>query len=550
VKAPIRCAIYTRKSSDEGLDQAFNSLDAQREACAAYVLSQAGEGWTLLPEIFDDGGFSGGNLERPAMKRLLDLVRRKQVDVIVVYKVDRLTRSLGDFARIVQMLDGAGASFVSVTQAFNTTTSMGRLTLNVLLSFAQFEREVTGERIRDKIAASKAKGMWMGGGLPLGYDADGRTLKINEAEAETVRVIYRRYLELASVHVLVAELAQRGVVSKLRTFKSGRTRGGIPMKRGGVYHLLSNRVYLGDVPHKEIWHPGLHKLIVDQELFDAVQAKLAQNRHERSEKRGQGPRTPPSPLTGKIFGYDGRRLSPVTARGRNGVAYRYYVDARAQTGAGPARCRLSAGSLETMIVSIAVAGRIVSAAAEPDWTGIRAAIERVEIDDREILLTLTQAAGETLTWPRDNRQVEVRRAGDRVQLALAARFARDKARVSIIPSEQEAPRAPLEEDRVLIAALGRAEAWKADLRDGVTAGPRELARKEGINPDYLNRLLRLAFLAPRIKRAVLDGRRPAGLTLERIRALGVDESWDLQMSRLAVPVTMAGRSACIPSGPG
>ena len=230
----IRCAIYTRKSTEEGLEQDYNSLHAQRDACAAYVMSQAGEGWVLLPEVYDDGGFSGGNLERPALRSLMTEIEAKRVDVVVVYKVDRLTRSLSDFSRIVDVLDCAGASFVSITQAFNTTTSMGRLTLNVLLSFAQFEREVTGERIRDKIAASKKKGLWMGGRPVLGYDPDGRTLKINEAEAEIVRWMFQRYLEIRSVNKVIDELAARGVTSKRWTNKAGEPKGGMAIERGGA----------------------------------------------------------------------------------------------------------------------------------------------------------------------------------------------------------------------------------------------------------------------------------------------------------------------------
>ncbi|WP_246450470.1 recombinase family protein [Sphingomonas rhizophila] len=248
-----RCAIYTRKSSEEGLEQGFNSLDAQREASEAYILSQACEGWVALPELYDDGGYSGGSMERPGLQQLLVDVRAGKIDVVVVYKIDRLTRSLADFARIVETFDAAHVSFVSVTQAFNTTSSMGRLTLNVLLSFAQFEREVTGERIRDKIAASKAKGMWMGGLAPLGYDLPtngSRALVVNEAEAEVVRSIFRTYLDLQSVHRLLVHLEQEGIRSKMRVTAKGRKLGGQPFSRGAMFHLLQNRVYVGDIVHK------------------------------------------------------------------------------------------------------------------------------------------------------------------------------------------------------------------------------------------------------------------------------------------------------------
>ena len=254
----LRCAIYTRKSSEEGLEQEFNSLDAQREACEAYVRSQKHEGWQALPALYDDPGYSGGNMERPALKRLLADIAAKRIDVVVVYKVDRLTRSLADFAKIVEVFDASAVSFVSITQAFNTTTSMGRLTLNVLLSFAQFEREVTGERIRDKIAASKKKGLWMGGQPALGYDVKDRKLVVNEAEAETVRMIFRRYLDLGSVRELKAALDAEGMVSKHRTAADGSAYGGQSFSRGALYQMLQNRVYRGEIVHKGAAYPGEH----------------------------------------------------------------------------------------------------------------------------------------------------------------------------------------------------------------------------------------------------------------------------------------------------
>ena len=262
----LHCALYTRKSTEEGLEQAFNTLDAQREACEAYVKSQAGEGWRAVRSRYDDGGFSGASMERPALKRLLCDIEAGKVDVVVVYKIDRLTRSLPDFARMIEIFDRRRASFVSVTQAFNTTTSMGRLTLNVLLSFAQFEREVTGERIRDKIAASKAKGMWMGGTVPLGYDppVEGRhVLRINRAEAEIVRTIFRAYIDLGSVHALQRWLEDRGIRSKRRTTRAGRLSGGGPFSRGALFQLLRNRLYLGMIVHKGRVHPGRHQAIID-----------------------------------------------------------------------------------------------------------------------------------------------------------------------------------------------------------------------------------------------------------------------------------------------
>ena len=271
----VRCAIYTRKSSEEGLEQTFNSLDAQREACRSYIESQRHEGWRALSTTYDDGGFSGGTMDRPALTQLLADVEAGRLDTIVVYKVDRLTRSLADFARIVERLEAAGVSFVSVTQQFSTTSSMGRLTLNVLLSFAQFEREVTGERIRDKIAASKRKGMWMGGQVPLGYDLHDRQLLVNPEEADRVRLIFRLYLELKCVHRLTVELEARGMRSKVRLHQTGRTSGGHAFGRGALYAILKNRLYRGEIAHRDAVYPGQQAAIVSPELWDAAQALLA-----------------------------------------------------------------------------------------------------------------------------------------------------------------------------------------------------------------------------------------------------------------------------------
>src|SRR3979490_1634394 len=272
---PVRCAIYTRVSTDQGLDQDFNSLDAQYDASQAYIRSQAHAGWTLIKFKYDDGGFSGGSTERPALQRLLEDVRAGKVNVIVVYKVDRLTRSLADFAKLVELFDQHGVSFVSVTQQFNTTTSMGRLTPNVLLSFAQFEREVTSERIRDKISASKRKGLWVGGMAPLGYDTKDRKITVNEAEAACVRTIFCSYLKLSSLNLLTAGLRKQGNVSKIRTLKTGETVGGIPFTRGPLAHLLRNRFYIGKVLFKGETLVGEQPAIVDRGLFEAVQAKLS-----------------------------------------------------------------------------------------------------------------------------------------------------------------------------------------------------------------------------------------------------------------------------------
>jgi site-specific DNA recombinase len=345
-----RCAIYTRKSSDEGLEQAFNSLDAQREACAAFIMSQKHEGWTVLPALYDDGGFSGGTMDRPALKRLIADIEAGQIDVVVVYKVDRLTRALSDFAKLVEVFDHRGVSFVSITQQFNTTTSMGRLTLNVLLSFAQFEREVIGERVRDKIAASKKKGMWMGGMPPLGYDVKDRKLVVNDEESRTVVDIYRRYLALKSVRALKEELAVAGIRSKRRVRPDRTKYGGQKLARGALYLMLQNRIYRGEITHKGNSYPGEHPAIIEQQLWDEVQAVLAMNRIERVT----GVRAKhPSLLAGSVFDATGERLTPTYAV-KKGTRYRYYIPAslmREARGSRSSGWRIPAGDLEGLVIN-------------------------------------------------------------------------------------------------------------------------------------------------------------------------------------------------------
>ena len=364
----IRCAIYTRKSTSDGLEQDFNSLDAQREACAAYIASQKHEGWVLLPQHYDDGGLSGGSLERDGLQRLLHDMDEGLVDRIVVYKIDRLTRSLADFAKLVERLDAADAAFVSVTQSFNTATSMGRLTLNVLLSFAQFEREVTAERIRDKIAASKKKGLWMGGTPPLGYAPDGRTLKIVEDEAATVRTLFALYQQHGSVRAVKREADRLGLRTRARRPGShkARTDGdghheegnqGRPFGRGHLYYVLTNPVYAGRIRHHSTIHDGQHQAIIDPQTFDAVQAQLMQ---DAARKRGQpnGPSTG-SVLAGRLFDETGDRLTPSHSK-KKGQRYRYYISRRliagSENGAKPdtGAWRLPAKQLEDTVMGLGI----------------------------------------------------------------------------------------------------------------------------------------------------------------------------------------------------
>jgi DNA invertase Pin-like site-specific DNA recombinase len=372
-KAAVRCAIYTRVSTDSGLDQDFNSLDAQYDAAQAYVRSQAHAHWTLIKSRYDDGGFSGGSTDRPALQQLLADVKAHKVNVIVVYKVDRLTRSLADFAKLVELFDAHGVSFVSVTQQFNTTTSMGRLTLNVLLSFAQFEREVTSERIRDKIAASKRKGLWVGGVVPLGYQAKDRKITVVEDEARTVRHIFRRYLELGSLNLLLADLRKAGIKTKVRPLSTGRTIGGIPFARGSLAYFLRNRFYVGRVKYNTEIFGGEQPVILDCKLFEAVQVKLDQQRSNHTT----------SLLMGIIFDDRGNRMTPTHAT-KVGVRYRYYISAILNQGRATKAAkvnRVPGVEIEQLIVA-RVRQQVRAGARERDHMP-----EKPELNDRDLIST-------------------------------------------------------------------------------------------------------------------------------------------------------------------
>lgn len=503
-----RCAIYTRKSSDEGLDQRFNSLDAQREACHAYVLSQVGEGWTAATQLYDDGGYSGGSMQRPGLQALLADIARGRIDVVVVYKIDRLTRSLADFARIVEQFDAHQVSFVSVTQAFNTTGSMGRLTLNVLLSFAQFEREVTGERIRDKIAASKAKGMWMGGLPPLGYDLpidSERVLRINEAEGATVRSIFQRYLKLGSVHSLVTDLAKRGVVSKARLRADGSPSGGAPLSRGALFHLLKNRIYRGEIVHKCEVYPGLHEAIVPAKLFAEVQEHLAANRTERIRRTSRT-----SPLANKLYLASGERMTPTHTRGANGHSYRYYVPSSAQRGRseGLPALRLPAERFERLLRSV------LECVTETDSNPLDV-IQRVDLHHDRLVLRICSTLANTV---RENL-----RAGQRLELfdehiiCWSIPWQHSHRSVEIAGATS-----PVRRNLFLINALRKAHAM---LNHDASNGP--ILRKVPATR-HERRLARLAFLSPALQLAIIDGRQPANLTLARILRGKLPACWKEQ----------------------
>ncbi|MEX2374063.1 MAG: recombinase family protein [Dehalococcoidia bacterium] len=529
----LRCAIYTRKSSEEGLDQSFNSLDAQREACEAYIMSQAGEGWTAIPTRYDDGGYSGGSMERPGLKRLLADIARRKVDVVVVYKVDRLTRNLADFAKMVEIFDGHGVSFVSVTQAFNTTTSMGRLTLNVLLSFAQFEREVTGERIRDKIAASKKKGMWMGGTPPLGYRAAGRTLAIEQTESVTVRHIFDRYLALGSVHALKGELDAQGI----RPRPSKRTGSeAAAFGRGALYHLLSNRLYLGEIVHKDQSYPGQHPAIVDCEIFGAAAKLLAANRQERRDRAVTVSR---APLTGLIFDAEGEPLCPVSARNSRGRVYRYYVSSHLQQGGRKGDnyksdnsngLRIPAPAIEALVL-----GRLQRLVSVTDWDTARQQLVRVDVDSEATTIT-TRVAGRVSLKNIDPVDRVVEREDGMAEIHIAMQLTRWAGRTEIVRAGNQRLVGEVRIDRSLVRGLARAHALVRTAKASPGRTIEEVGASQGATESYVRRLSRLAFLAPDIQQAIIDGRQPVVVNLERLMRIDLPLDWNEQRRLLGFAI--------------
>jgi DNA invertase Pin-like site-specific DNA recombinase len=523
-----RCATYTRKSSEEGLEQDFNSLDAQRESCEAYIRSQAGEGWKPVRERYDDGGYSGGALNRPALERLLEDIQAGKIDTVVVYKVDRLTRSLADFAKIVEIFDFHGVSFVSVTQQFNTTTSMGRLTLNMLLSFAQFEREVTGERIRDKIAASKRKGLWMGGYVPLGYEPDGRTLVINEAEAETVRTIFRLYLQLGTVRKVKEAADRLGLRTKLRAANCKRMGGGRPFSRGHIYHLLSNPLYVGRIAHRGEHHEGRHPPIIDLETWDAVRAQLA----SQAPPSGTGkPRSSsPSPLRGKLFDEAGIRLTPEHAV-KNNKRYRYYVSRRLTSGCdttnslGADHCwRLPAREIER-IVSEAVE-KLLSNQSELALLARESGVEESTIlellanahrwdGDPLKLVSRVDLGTEEIAILVDLRDL-LRGDPKRIRHTIPTSIRRRGVETRLVLSGSQSKSKASGWDPALVKALARSRQWFDDLVSGRFRSLVEIAKAEGVTNRYVGRMLPLAFLAPDIISSVLTGTQPVQLTTEML----------------------------------
>jgi len=507
-KTPIRCAVYTRKSSEEGLEQSFNSLDAQREACEAFIVSQKHEGWVLIKTHYDDGGFSGGTMDRPALKQLLEDVTAGKVNTVVVYKIDRLTRSLLDFSKIVEAFDTKGVSFVSVTQQFNTTTSMGRLTLNILLSFAQFEREITGERIRDKFAASKKKGMWMGGNVPFGYRLENRQLIIEPAEAKILEDIYRQYLKLGNVTAVCAYLDAKQI----------RTRTKNRFSRGALYHLLGSRIYAGEIAHRGQIYPGQHPAVIDQETWNAVAELLRSNAPQRSRPRT----TTPSLLTGLVFDAEGVRYTPTHAV-KNGRRYRYYTSQSViqhQEAAGVAR--LPAGELENVVIS-----RVKALLSSPeevirvlelrtdgslrsvlrskvkawskltatDWTHLaRSLLRRVTVGTGVVEVSVSVNALAALAHGLENADNSDDERLLRVMSEIQVKNHGGETR--IISESGDAAHITLPAS--LIMGIVRARKWYNQIIEGKVASFEELAAQEGVTARYVRRVFRFASLCPEV----------------------------------------------------
>lgn len=556
----LRCVVYTRVSSDERLDQHFNSLHAQREACQAYIASQRHEGWRALSAHYDDGGFSGGTMDRPALQRLLTDIAAGKIDIVVVYKIDRLTRSLFDFAKIVEAFDAKGVSFVSVTQQFSTTTSMGRLTLNVLLSFAQFEREVGAERVRDKIAASKAKGLWMGGVVPLGYDAVDRKLRVNAEEAKAVRLLFDLYLRLGSVRQLQDECERRVLRTKRRIMPDGSPSGGTTFGRGHLYSLLANPIYVGRVRHKDRSYEGEHEAIIDTETWNKVQTQLAAN---AGRKRGRASASHPSLLAGLLFTAEG---VPFTASHavNHGRRYRYYVERPlvipgtckakprrhkpngSENGLQAKGWRLPAHEIESLVRK-QLAGFLRKRGALLDALHLkrkspyvvsallsRAAefAEGLESESLASCLEVASALVRRITIDQDRVAIEVHPDGLSKQLlgqgaprskAMARRpilvevpvsFRRRGVEAKLIVPDQQGTFA--EPDITLIRALARAHDWFGRIVRGEASGLSDIARAERLSRTYVTCFIYLAFLAPDITKAILEGRQPAGLTAKRL----------------------------------
>jgi site-specific DNA recombinase len=529
---PVRCAIYTRVSTDHGLDQEFNSLDAKYDAASAYIKSQAHAGWTLIRSRYDDGGYSGGSTDRPDLQRLLDDIRARKIDVIVVYKVDRLTRSLADFAKLVELFDAQGVSFVSVTQQFNTTTSMGRLTLNVLLSFAQFEREVTSERIRDKIAASKRKGLWVGGPLPLGYAMRDDKIAVIEDEAERVRLIYRRYLELSGVNALVRDLRDKDIRTKIRLRATGATHGGIPFERGSLFHLLRNRFYIGEVKYKDEILPGEQPAIMDRQLFDAVQQKLTDQWSHRNHAKSKSYHL----LTGLLYDDAGHRMIPTHAT-KAGIRYRYYVSlphlkGESKTVSVGSVSRIPATDIEDIIVK-SVNEHLAAQHDQPSSSSARAddrkamiaeEVVRIDVYKDRLIVRFKSAGTEEGSQSADGQLLSIpwQKPPSRKSRQILIPFGVSRNEVRPIRIERRAR---------LVGAISRGRRWLAELVSG-SANIEQIATRQKCSVRQVNMTISLAFLAPDLVKAAVEGRLPRGIGVERLRDAPAE--WSQQFEGLGL----------------
>ncbi|MFC6637026.1 recombinase family protein [Sulfitobacter sp. JBTF-M27] len=541
----LRCAIYTRKSSEDGLEQEFNSLDAQREACTAYIASQKHEGWVLLPEHYDDGGLSGGSLERPALQQLLQDIADGRVDQIVVYKIDRLTRSLADFSKIVDTLDAAQASFVSVTQSFNTATSMGRLTLNMLLSFAQFEREVTAERIRDKIAASKRKGLWMGGSVPMGYDPAGRTLTINAPEAAIIEQLYDLYEEHGTVREVKAQAEQLHLRTRRRETSAGKQTGGGLFDRGHIHHILTNPIYAGKIRHRNEVHAGQHEAIIDPDRWDRIQEALQNGATKGRARRATQQQ---SLLCGKLFDETGDRLTPSHSKTKAGARLRYYVSHRLIKNSGEANkdgWRLPAQELETkvahllqqhlnnpMFISNVVQGASAAAVATArtkikaistiqDIKPILELLERIDLAPGELCIRIN---AEELSKLSEQAQEEL--TENDLTLTTPFQLRKRGVETKLIFAED-----PPERDDTLIKNIATAHHWFELIRAGQTLS--EIAKAYGTSSRRVQQIIELAFLAPDITNRVLEGTQPLGFTSDWCKRHSLPSDWQEQRALIA-----------------
>ena len=525
---PQRCVVYTRKSTEEGLEQSFNSLDAQRDACQAYIKSQAHEGWRLVETRYDDGGFSGGTMHRPALQRLLDDIKLGAIDVVVVYKVDRLTRSLSDFSKIVEIFDVNDTSFVSITQQFNTTTSMGRLTLNVLLSFAQFEREVTGERIRDKFAASRRKGLWMGGTTPLGYRVVNRHLMVHEADAKLVRHIYQRLLVRGSVAALYSELKAKGIKRSIQTTERGKTVGGRQFSRGTLDHILQNRIYRGIIVYKGETHPGQHRSIISQVLWERVQSQLQAQRGKRAVRAVASPHL----LIGRIHDDQGHVMGPTYARNRNGQQYRYYVSRpllnHSEEKVGSIS-RVAATSIEAF-VEAEILGRLPATEVKQWNSAIRAErvrflrdlIAKVVVGSKEVEIVLA-LKGLALIGGSTKKRANFDREGS-TRIRMPVRLKWWGAAKTITSIDGVTPHHPTLE-RNVIRALAYAHRWHELLRSGKVDSVGTLARTCSNDVNEIVNHLPLAFLSPKLVQALTDRDRPLIISLARLAECSREISW-------------------------